>query len=278
MPSIQSLISTFAIVAALRYAPAHAGDAQQPLGLASDSDYVCEHPPYNIRMVSHSPLVIYIRNFITAEERGHLQRLAKDTFIRSGVTSNKNSQNNHNSARRTSQSTTLPPTDPVVSCIESRALLFQGYDTPRSHLEPLQLVKYGPTEHYHFHTDWFTSPAHSSPSQGGNRVSSFFAYIYVANDTTGGGTNFPRLEVPTDEKWCEKGIIDCDEPWERGVTFRPVEGNAVYWVNLLPGHDRGGRRMGDERTLHAGLPVTGGGKIGMNIWTREGPVGERGDL
>lgn len=75
MPSIQSLISTLAIVAALRYAPAYAGDTQQPLSWAPGSDYVCEHPPYNIRMVSHSPLVIYIQNFITAEERGHLQRL-----------------------------------------------------------------------------------------------------------------------------------------------------------------------------------------------------------
>ena len=62
--------------------------------------------------------------------------------------------------------------------------------------------------------------------------------------------------------------MDCDEQWENGVTFLPVEGNAIYWENL----DAQGR--GDERTLHAGLPVTGGGKIGMNIWTRQGEVGE----
>jgi prolyl 4-hydroxylase len=99
-------------------------------------------------------------------------------------------------------------------------------------------------------------------------VSSFFAYVHVAEGTTGGGTNFPRLDAPVDGRWCDEGIVDCDAPWESRLTFRPVEGNAVFWVNLL----EGGR--GDERTLHAGLPVLRGGKVGMNIWTREGPVGE----
>ncbi len=112
-------------------------------------------------------------------------------------------------------------------------------------------------------------------------MSSFFAYVAVAggNETvnaeemggdgrkiTGGGTNFPMLDAPRDGAWCE--YVDCDEPWENGVTFRPVEGNAVYWENLLPD----GR--GDPRTLHAGLPVTSGWKVGMNIWTRQAQLGE----
>lgn len=160
-----------------------------------------------------------------------------------------------------------------MRCIETRALSFQGYDTPRQHLEPLQLVKYGPTERYHYHTDWFTDAGHATASVGGNRVSSFFAYVHVANDTTGGGTNFPHVEAPSDSRWCDEGFVDCDEEWEKGVTFRPVEGNAIYWENLRAD----GR--GDERTLHAGLPLTGGGKIGMNIWTREMalPEGVRGE-
>lgn len=200
----------------------------------------------------------------THHHRTNNSRNSKSTFTRSGTTSNTSA-----SALRTSQSTTLPPSDAVVACIESRALAFQGLDsTPRSHLEPLQLVRYAPTEHYHFHTDWFPSPAHAAPDMGGNRVSSFFVYVRVDEGTTGGGTNFPRVDAPRGEAWCAEGFVDCDEEWERGVTFRPVEGNAVFWVNLL----EGGR--GDERVLHAGLPVVTGGKVGMNIWTREGQVGE----
>jgi len=150
--------------------------------------------------------------------------------------------------------------------------MLQGYDVPASHLEPMQLVKYEVSQQYHYHTDWFTpatAARHATAAQGGNRASSIFGYVWVANDTTGGGTNFPHLDAPGPGRWCDEGLVDCDEAWERGTTFRPVEGNAIYWANL---RDDG---SGDDRTLHAGLPVTGGGgKVGLNIWTRQGPVGE----
>jgi prolyl 4-hydroxylase len=121
-------------------------------------------------------------------------------------------------------------------------------------------------EHFHFHTDWYTDPSHASADVGGNRATSFFAYVHVANGTTGGGTNFPMVDAPGDQRWCD--FVDCDGEWESGVTFRPVEGNAVFWQNLLADGS------GDHRTLHAGLPVTSGGKIGMNIWTRQAPLSE----
>ncbi|KAG7284657.1 hypothetical protein NEMBOFW57_009265 [Staphylotrichum longicolle] len=174
MPSIRSLLTTLGGVAFLNSAVALSDlDHSQQAPLTSN-DYVCEHPPYKVHLVSHSPLIIYIQDFVTPSERAHLLNLSESTFTRSGTTSNTSA-----SALRTSQSTTLPPSDAVVACIESRALAFQGLDsTPRSHLEPLQLVRYAPTEHYHFHTDWFPSPAHAAPDMGGNRVSSFFV-IYL---------------------------------------------------------------------------------------------------
>jgi len=171
-------------------------------------------------------------------------------------------------ATRTSQSTYVAR-DSIVQCIEERALLFQGFDTPRSHLEPLQLVKYGAGEHYDFHTDWFTDPRYSFTVNGGNRQSSFFVYVSVGNSTTGGGTQFPLLEPLRDERWC--ALVDCDEEYDKGVTFRPVEGNAVFWENMMR---VGSAEVGDQRTLHAGLPVTSGEKIGMNIWTRQAPLSD----
>jgi prolyl 4-hydroxylase len=97
--------------------------------------------------------------------------------------------------------------------------------------------------------------------------------VHVEEGLTGGGTNFPILDAPKGdrgEKWCE--WIDCDEPWENGVTFKPIEGNAVFWGNMVD--DGRGIMVGDERVLHAGLPVTSGRKVGMNIWTREGSISE----
>lgn len=49
---------------------------------------------------------------------------------------------------------------------------------------------------------------------------------------------------------------------EGGTAFTPVEGNALFWVNLMPS----GR--GDKRVMHAGLPVEEGRKTAMNIWPR----------
>ncbi len=200
---------------------------------------------------------------------------SRDTFAHSAVTENSAGGSGGGSTIlqrvRTSQSTNVPR-DAVVRCIEERARRFQGFDVPRTHLEPVQLVKYGPGERYHFHTDWFVDAAHATAALGGNRVSSIFAYVHAPNGTTsaervrGGGTNFPLVDAPRDDGWC--AYIDCDEPWDRGLTFRPVEGNAIYWDNLLPGG------QGDARTLHAGLPVVTGEKIGMNIWTRQAPLDE----
>ncbi|KAI0512914.1 2OG-Fe(II) oxygenase superfamily protein [Xylaria bambusicola] len=239
------------------FAAAITGAHSQP-----DQSASCQHPAYHNYMVSTSPLVIYLENFLTPQEQKHLQIITKDTFSRSGVSDQAGVQGQRET--RTSQSTNVERDD-IVRCIEERALLFQGFDTPRTHLEPLQLVKYGTGERYHFHTDWFTNAAQASSAVGGNRQSSFFAYVSAEN-ITGGGTNFPMVKAPHHARWCD--FIDCDEPWENGVTFRPIVGNAVFWSNLL---DDG---TGDQRTLHAGLPVTSGSKIGMNIWTRQGALSE----
>ncbi|KAF0317906.1 2OG-Fe(II) oxygenase superfamily protein [Colletotrichum asianum] len=244
---------TLALVAAL--ATPVVGQDQKPM-----TNYQCTHPPYKMHIVSKSPLVIYIPDFVTPAERKHLLELGSETFTHSGVIDAAGGKTTHQV--RTSQSTALWRDD-VVRCIEDRAIAFQGYSMPKSHIEPLQLVKYGQGQRYHFHTDWFTDPKHTTASQGGNRMSSFFGYVSVVN-VTGGGTNFPMLDAPHDERWCE--FIDCDEPWENGVTFRPLEGNFVYWENLL------WDGTGDQRNLHAGLPVTSGQKVGMNIWTRQAPL------
>ncbi len=46
------------------------GQAQVPL---LGSDFVCEHPPYKVHIVTRSPLVVYIVDFLTPRERTHLR-------------------------------------------------------------------------------------------------------------------------------------------------------------------------------------------------------------
>lgn len=241
-----------------------ADEAQQPL---IPDDYNCDDHKYEISVYSMDPLVIYIENFVSPFEREHLQRITNGTFARSNVAS---AEGDVVSSHRTSSSTTVGA-DAVTNCISRRAARFQGLDKPIAHLEPIQLVHYSVGEQYHFHTDWFPEDAtvptgHAGVPRGGNRVSSFFAYVDASDDIAGGGTHFPKLPAKSGEGWCR--FVECDDQWDRGVTFRAVAGNAVYWTNLVKGPD--GNPKGDDRVLHAGLPVIRGSKLGMNIWSKEG--------
>jgi prolyl 4-hydroxylase len=154
---------------------------------------------------------------------------------------------------RSSTTATLPR-DAVIECIEERARNFPGYDST-GFIKPLVVQRYGISNQYKDHYDWFPE----GPYIDGNIESTFFVYIQA--NCTGGGTNFPRLRAPEDEKWCD--FIDCDVPYDDGITFKPITGNAIFWKNLKP--DGGGNLL----TLHAGRPVTSGMKTGLNIWTWE---------
>jgi prolyl 4-hydroxylase len=92
--------------------------------------------------------------------------------------------------------------------------------------------------------------------------------VYVAANCTGGGTHFPRLQKPVDRSWCR--FIECDaepsnqggkEDLSQGVIFKPIAGNAVFWENMRSDG------TGYSESWHAGLPVTKGSKVGLNIWS-----------
>lgn len=109
-------------------------------------------------------------------------------------------------------------------------------------------------------------------------MSSFMAWVDASagedGELVGGGTEFPLLRrLSLDERWCR--FVECDQDVigdgsqahdttaVQGVVFKPIAGNAVYWENFRP--DGTGR--GWEETWHAGLPVTQGIKVGLNIWS-----------
>ena len=83
--------------------------------------------------------------------------------------------------------------------------------------------------------------------------------VYLAAPEKGGGTEFPRLKHPEKGKWCE--FVECSGKSGEGVTFKARKGAAVFWMNF----DEDGR--GFRETIHAGLPVEEGTKVGLNIWS-----------
>lgn len=65
---LKSLLAAALISTALSH------DAEQET-LTSDN-YTCVHPPYKAQILTRSPLVIYLTDFITPEERAHVLKVS----------------------------------------------------------------------------------------------------------------------------------------------------------------------------------------------------------
>ncbi len=249
--------------------------------------FVCDDfHTYRTELVSFEPLIIYIHDLITPAEIASLLETAEPKFAPSQVSKyGRQAQ----TSDRTSSSAGLPRDDPAVMCVLNRTRTFlgtmlrDGWDE----MGPPQLVRYSSGQRFNVHHDWFEYPqwAADGSMRKWNRVASFFAIL--EDDCTEGETHFPYAKAITppsplgETMWRGKvEEIEEDEASEKeteakevkplwrehedgGLAFRPVAGNAIFWVNL---HANG---TGDPRTNHAGLPLGKGRKTAMNIWPRQ---------
>ncbi|KAH8804494.1 putative prolyl 4-hydroxylase alpha subunit [Xylogone sp. PMI_703] len=257
--SLQWLVVLLFATTALAFSPVDY--LQKQLNGLTNSDDIgvdkktgCPKHHYNYHLLSEDPLVVYIDSFISKEEAAHLADLSEGQFKDSVLWSDDGRVVDVDPNYRSSQTASLAR-DQVIRCIEERARAFPYYSSKEGLIKPLVVQRYGISNQYKDHYDWFPD----GPYIDGNIESTFFVYIQA--NCTGGGTNFPRLDAPREEKWCE--FVDCNQPWDAGVTFLPLVGNAIFWKNLEPSGS------GNVKTLHAGLPVTSGMKTGLNIWTWE---------
>lgn len=200
-------------------------------------------------------MIVYIKDFISLEEASQLVQLSEPNF-KPSVLWPHSGQVSKDKSYRSSVTASLGLEHKLVAEISARARSFPFYQT-EGRIKPLVVQKYALGNQYKNHYDWFFD----APTLDGNIESTFF--VSIEAKCTGGGTNFPRLRHPEgeDELWCQ--FVDCDRPYDEGVTFKPITGNAVFWMNLKDG----GKGEGDLKTLDAGLPVTSGTKMGLNIWT-----------
>ncbi|KAJ5507474.1 hypothetical protein N7527_009617 [Penicillium freii] len=212
---------------------------------------------------------MHIENFISADERAYLLSLRYDfraptcvprlrCHSKESLHPSKIRLENGTAAldsARNSSSAFLPWFDPVAQCIMHRAAELQGFVRIGA-IENLQITAYEQGQKYSPHFDWFEE--WTLPKGRSNRASTFFAILEA--DCTDCGTRFPRLQVDwsaRDARWCN--FVDCNST--QGLTIEAVPGAALFWRNI----DSGG--VGNKKTLHEGLPVNQGSKIGLNIWT-----------
>lgn len=236
--------------------------------------FVCEPSVYRTEIVSLDPLLIYIHSFLHEEEIDALLATAEPLFKPSQVTK---FGKKLDTTDRTSSSAGLPLHDPTVQCVLGRAREFMGtmMVEGKDEMGPPQLVRYTAAQRFNIHHDWYETPqwAYDGSRRKFNRVASFFAILQ--DNCTDGETYFPYIGGKPAQgdsaaatgstgsrRWGKSDPI-WREHEEGGLAFRPVRGNALFWVNLHA------NSTGDERTMHAGLRVGEGLKTAMNIWPRQ---------
>ncbi|KAK8088480.1 hypothetical protein PG997_003441 [Apiospora hydei] len=221
-----------------------------------DKDYytVASNKEEEGHVLHQEPLVMYIPSFVKPSEAAHIIETSEPGFGPAYVEYAGKVTQDQESRR---SETSMPPRSETVRCIEQRIRNIQpwGQSVPRGQtkqLEALSAQRYRAGGFFTLHYDYF--------AQAGQPDRASTLNVYLGANCTGGGTHFPLLPRPRDRAWCE--FIECDGAEEtEGVVFKPIPGNAIYWENL---REDG---TGYEQTLHQGLPIESGVKIGMNAWS-----------
>ncbi|KAK3197460.1 hypothetical protein GRF29_216g225057 [Pseudopithomyces chartarum] len=135
--------------------------------MASTYATACPQHNFKTHIFSTDPLIIYLENYLSHSEAAYLLHLATPYYRQSPVSKGYDLETYDREIR--SSMSAVVPDDPVVSCIERRSVDFQGY-MPVANLEDIQVVKYGVSDHFRPHFDWFSGMKNP-------RVSTFFVYL-----------------------------------------------------------------------------------------------------
>ncbi|MFC4294537.1 2OG-Fe(II) oxygenase [Novosphingobium tardum] len=181
-----------------------------------------------------SPRIERLAGFMSAAECRYVTDLAQD-FLRPAVVIHPQTGRFVNDPVRRAHSAAFPfvMEDPVLHAINRRIAAATG--TTYEQGEPLQVLSYQPGDEYRLHSD-------AIPGEPNQRTKTFL--VTLGDDFSGGETDFPRIPA----------------------RFRGGMGDAILFDNVTPD----GRP--DERTWHAGLPVTGGRKLILSKWIRATPL------
>lgn len=222
-----------------------------------------------MEVVSVTPRVLSMDNFLTAEECQALMQLAEaqglqgSTLYSGGMAQQQRDLSTRSSTNAWLGRDTSALTDRIYrrtaqvlqmkeELLQQPPFYFDDSDAEAPHhdytqhsvAESLQVVRYQPGEEYTAHHD-FVYPSLRHRYQP-TRYATLL--LYLNDDFTGGQTNFPRAVNPTNRD---------------GITITPKRGKAVLFYNMLPDGNV------DDLSQHQSLPVTKGEKWLANLWVWE---------
>jgi len=225
-----------------------------------------------IETLSMTPLVVSIKGFLTDPECDHIASKAEPNMKYSGVSLKDVDKGKAASNWRTSQSAFLHSNnDPILTAIDHRTASLTRL--PKAHQEILQVLRYGTSEKYDAHHDYFDPKDYKSDPntlnliENGkkNRFATVFWYLTTVKE--GGETIFPRYR----NKPLPRGYAysDCNH----GLKVKPQKGKVIIFYSL------DARGQMDPLSLHGACPVIGEDDVkwAANKWIWSGPMGFTAD-
>ena len=194
-------------------------------------------------ILSKTPLIYYIDNFVKDKEINFIINSSKDKLKKAHVSYlDKDKHKYKNYKGRTNSSYWLPKDkDPIVLRLCKR--IAKEINCDWKHFENYQVIHYNPGEEYKYHYDAYDKKDlekyNEFCGEKGNRLKTVLVYLNDVEE--GGGTGFQTINKMVDAK---KG---------RMVVFENVNKDNIRY----------------KRSLHAGLPVIKGEKWAFNLWLRE---------
>lgn len=198
----------------------------------------CGDRQVSVAFEMESPRVVVVDNFMSNEECDLMIERARPYVSRSTVVEHGTANNIVDSVRTSQGMFFNQQQDEFIKTIENRMSEFAKW--PVLNGEGIQVLRYGESELYKPHNDYFNrnDPSNGPILQrGGQRVATILVYL---NDVeAGGGTSFPEVKLEV----------------------KPRKGTAIFFAYPTADHT--------SKTLHGGSPVLKGEKWVCVKWFRE---------
>jgi len=211
------------------------------------------------------PLVLSVEGFLTMDECAQIQTTASPSMRYADVTLMDKDKGRPASDFRTSQTTFLSSArHSFLRSIDRKTASLVRL--PVTHQEDVQVLRYGETEKYDSHHDYFEpslyqqDPGTLSLIQKGRRNRMITVFWYLSDVERGGETVFPsfdKLRAAPKHLQCESG----------GLRVRPEAGKVIVFYSQTPNGAL------DSDSLHGACPVKEGVKWAANKWVWNAPMG-----
>lgn len=213
-----------------------------------------------LETISLYPLVLSVKGFLTEAECDWIQEIAAPMMAYSEVTLMDHDQGRPSTDFRTSQTAFLTISEPEIRTIDQRTASLVRI--PKSHQEPAQVLRYGNTEKYDTHHDYFDPTLYSQDqrtlemTEGGRKNRMATVFWYLTTVPKGGETVFPYFDREANSA----------PMFTSGLKVKPEKGKVIIFYSMTPD----GRL--DPYSLHGAAPVEEGIKWAANKWVWNAPL------